>query len=118
MRRTAWMVLVVCSACSETAPARFTDAGARARGRALYTQHCVLCHGPNADGHGERQQFLSSAPTDFTRVTWRATMTPARAFQRIRHGVPNTPMPAWAIFTDDETWDLAAYVLSVARQGP
>lgn len=96
---------------------RLASAAARQRGRELYLDHCALCHGERADGHGQRQ-LLSSKPIDFTSRAWRARATPRRAFYVLREGVRGTAMPAWPILNEDETWDLVAYVLSVAAPGP
>ena len=35
-----------------------------------------------------------------------------------REGVRGTPMPAWKALGEGETWDIVAYVLSVAELGP
>jgi mono/diheme cytochrome c family protein len=96
---------------------RLVSAEARERGRGLYLAHCALCHGERADGHGPRS-LLSSRPADFTSKTWRRTVTPRKAFFILREGVHGTAMPAWPTLTEDETWDLVAYVLSVSEKGP
>jgi high-affinity iron transporter len=93
------------------------SAQARSRGRALFLEHCAICHGERADGRGPRHN-LSQQAADFTNSAWRARMTPRRAFYVIREGVRGTPMPAWKILSEDQGWDLVAYVLSVAEQGP
>jgi mono/diheme cytochrome c family protein len=49
---------------------------------------------------------------DFTSPAWRARMTPRRTFYVIREGIRGTPMPAWKVLNEDETWDLVVYVLS------
>jgi mono/diheme cytochrome c family protein len=36
-------------------------------------------------------------------------------FFLVREGVPGTPMPAWSWLSDDETWDVVAYVLTLAE---
>jgi mono/diheme cytochrome c family protein len=36
----------------------------------------------------------------------------------IREGVRGTPMPSWKALSEDECWDLVAYVLSGARPPP
>jgi mono/diheme cytochrome c family protein len=87
---------------------------ARDRGRRLYLEHCALCHGDQADGRGIRRSALNKAPQDFTSRAWMRRMTPRRVFSIIREGSPGTAMPAWKIFDDEETWDLTAYLLSVA----
>jgi len=96
---------------------RIASAEARLRGRALFQDHCALCHGERADGRGRRRN-LSIPPADFRDPTWRARVTPRRAFFVIREGIQGTPMPAWKALNEDETWDLVAYVLSVAEQTP
>ena len=35
----------------------------------------------------------------------------------IREGLRGTPMPSWKALSEDDCWDLVAYVLSAAR-GP
>jgi mono/diheme cytochrome c family protein len=44
-------------------------------------------------------------------------MTPERVFYVIREGMRGTPMAAWKVLGENETWDLVAYVLSVAEHG-
>lgn len=96
---------------------RLGSPAARESGRALYLGNCALCHGERADGHG-RRQLLSSKPVDFTSHAWRKTATPRRVFFVLREGLHGTAMPAWPSFSDEETWDLVAYVLSVSERGP
>jgi mono/diheme cytochrome c family protein len=91
---------------------------ARDRGRTLFREHCAICHGERADGAGVRRAALSAAAADFTSPAWRARMTPRRAFAVVREGLRGTSMPAWRTLSDEETWSLVAYVLSVSRQGP
>ena len=96
---------------------RLASPAARDRGRALFLTNCALCHGERADGHGQRQ-LLSSRPADFTSKDWRRTVTPRKVYSVLREGVHGTAMPAWPSLTEDETWDLVAYVLSVSEKGP
>jgi mono/diheme cytochrome c family protein len=91
---------------------------ARERGRQLFQQHCVLCHGLLADGHGLRREGLSTPPRDFTDPLWRRRIEPGQVFGAIRNGIRGTSMPPWSGLGDQEIWDLAAYVLSISEQGP
>jgi high-affinity iron transporter len=92
---------------------RLRSSEARGRGRALYVEHCVLCHGINADGHGIRREGLSTQPRDFTSVSWRRDATPRTVYYAIREGVAGTAMPSWRSLDESETWDLVAFLLSV-----
>jgi len=120
----AWMWLAL-SACSSpegdlpetyrelrVAEARLASAEARQRGRAIFLEHCAICHGVDADGNGVRRPSLSSPPADLTRADWRARTTPRRAFAVIREGRRGTPMAAWPGLSDDEVWDVVAYLFS------
>lgn len=93
---------------------KLASADARARGRALYSSHCALCHGERADGRGRRRHSLSAPPADFTRPTWRQGTGPRELFYVIREGKQGSSMPAWKSLSEAQTWDLVAYLLSVA----
>lgn len=86
---------------------------ARRRGRELFVRHCAICHGEAADGRGVRRN-LSSRPADFTDPLWRERTSPRRAFFVVREGVRGTAMAGWKILDEQESWDLVAYVMSVA----
>jgi mono/diheme cytochrome c family protein len=88
---------------------------ARARGHALFRQHCALCHGDRADGRGVRREGLTSPPRDFTDPAWRRSTSPRHVFFAIREGRPGTPMPAWKALDAGETWALTAYVLAAGE---
>lgn len=111
-------VLLAWSGCSATGqaplPARVDNDVARAQGRALFQAHCALCHGDNADGHGLRQQGFDKQPADFTDRTWRDRVSPEQVFDVIKHGKPDTAMPAWHVLSDEQIWQLVAYLRSVA----
>ncbi len=94
--------------------ARIVAAEARERGRALFLEHCSLCHGRTGNGRGERREGFARPPRDFTDVAWRRSMTPRRVFFAVREGVRGTAMPSWKTLGDDGLWDLTAYVLSIA----
>ena len=127
MRRAiliALLISLVLSACSKdrdlpepyrrlkVSPGLLDSAEARENGRKLFLTSCALCHGEKADGRGVRREGLSVPPRDFTNPSWRTAMTPRRVFFAIREGVHGTPMPGWKSFTDAQTWDLVAFLLS------
>jgi mono/diheme cytochrome c family protein len=87
---------------------------ARSRGRALFLEHCTLCHGERADGHGLRREAFNRPPADFTDPAWQRRTSDRRAYFAIREGVAGTAMPSWRSLEEGETWDLVAYVKTVA----
>jgi cytochrome c len=95
--------------------AMLASAAARARGRKLFLTNCALCHGVRGDGEGIRNEGLDPKPLDFTNPGWRSQATPRQIFYAIRNGVRGSAMPRWNAFSDNETWELVAYVLSIAE---
>ena len=87
------------------------------RGRAIFLEHCALCHGERADGRGPRREGLDRLPRDFTSTEWRASATAPGVFVTLRDGVDGSPMPSWSALGDEALWDLTGYVLSVAAPG-
>jgi mono/diheme cytochrome c family protein len=94
---------------------RLASSEARERGRALYLEHCALCHGIKADGQGVRREGLSSRPRDFTSPHWRREATPRTLYFAIREGVAGTAMPSWKSLDETDAWDLVAFLLSVGE---
>jgi mono/diheme cytochrome c family protein len=47
---------------------------------------------------------------------WRDHTSPRRVYHAIREGVPGTAMASWKVLNQDETWDLVAYLLTVAEK--
>jgi high-affinity iron transporter len=116
MPRRALIALLLLSAsgCSrdlDVPRERLASAEARERGRALFAEHCALCHGERADGRGARREGLSTRPRDFTDPVWRRQTPPRAVFAAIREGVPGTAMPSWKALDPDQTWDLVAFLL-------
>ncbi len=97
---------------------RLSSDEARERGRQIFKQNCVLCHGERADGNGARSKGLSGKAANFNNAEWRESVTPRFVFEVLSEGKRGTSMPAWPTLTDDQKWDVVAYVLSVAERGP
>jgi mono/diheme cytochrome c family protein len=97
---------------------RLRSPEALARGRALFAANCALCHGERADGRGQRAAGFSKAPANFRDPAWQRRTSARRAYYVIREGVRGTPMPSWKALSEDECWDLVAWVLSVGRAVP
>ena len=102
-----------------------------ANGRQLYTQNCAACHGENGAGDGVFADDLAAAgessmqtmegamdmmmqsPVDFTDPRRMLGASPALLQGKILRGGMGTGMPMWgSIFTEEQIWDLIAYIYS------
>ncbi len=101
---------------------------ALADGKRLFAQNCAACHGEQGAGNGVFAQQLSAASAASSSGTTAATMgiqtpanfadparllsaSPALLQGKILRGGMGTGMPSWGpIFTEQQTWDLAAYL--------
>src|SRR2546423_1975128 len=82
------------------------------RGARVYAQACAACHG--IDGHPNPALGLETRPPDFHSEG--GPLTPQRIFSAGTYGVPKTAMPAFdAGLTDEERWDVAFHVLTLAH---
>lgn len=92
-------------------------------GRRVFLAACVSCHGPEGHGDGPSASTLVDdagfpiSPRDLTRGVFKGGADAASIFQRVRLGIPGTPMPAHPALTDAETWDVVHHVKSLSGPG-
>lgn len=89
--------------------------GSALGGETLYAFRCSACHGSDGRGEGRAAASLVEiAPADFTSDTLLASQDWDAVYRRIREGgreVHGSAMPPWGVvFSDEETWDLVAYL--------
>jgi mono/diheme cytochrome c family protein/plastocyanin len=108
-----------------------TTSEALAYGKKLYAQNCAACHGENGAGNGVFADDLANAgessrqtmsgsgemnqqtPADFTDPSRMLDASPALLQGKILRGGMGTGMPMWgSIFTEQQIWDLIAYLYS------
>jgi cytochrome c oxidase cbb3-type subunit 2 len=72
------------------------------RGREVYQQRCVGCHGEKGDGNGPAAPFLDPRPRNFTLPAFKFRTTPSGSlptdgdlYRTITRGVRWTAMPTW-----------------------
>ena len=83
------------------------------RGRVVFEQRCVPCHG--AQGRGDGYPFLKPPPADLSAFATR-NRTDAELLVTIRHGHPDTAMGAWrVVLSEDESRDVLAYVRTLQK---
>lgn len=85
------------------------------RGRIIYEQRCLDCHGPEGRGDGSKALSLSPRPGNLV-----SAATSAKSDQDllkiIANGRPRTEMPAWKDqLSDDEQRDVLRYIRSLVR---
>lgn len=84
-----------------------------ARAAPNYAAMCATCHlSPGVD-KSELYEGLYPQPVVFTKVTV-PTRQPEETFWIIKNGLKMTGMPAWGLYnSDDQIWDLVAFVNTV-----
>lgn len=95
-----------------------------AKGRAVYEQRCVQCHGVSGDGNGPAAASMYPRPRDYRKGLFKFTSTPygARPLRSdlertIRSGVRGTSMPEFRLLPDDEVAAVIDYVLTLTHRG-
>lgn len=91
------------------------DQAAWERGRVIYEQRCLDCHGPEGRGDGSKALSLSPRPGNLV-----SAATSAKSDQDllkiIANGRPRTAMPAWKDqLSDEEQRQVLAYIRSLVR---
>ena len=85
--------------------------GDLARGKALYTFNCSVCHGEEGDGRGPRAYFINPKPRDFLHTKSRASLNRPTLFEAVSKGSLRTEMPAWdKVFDAQQIADVSEYV--------
>ena len=93
------------------------------RGRAVYRQRCVGCHGPDGDGNGAAATFLSPRPRDFTAAVFKFRSTPSGSlptdgdlYRTVTRGVRWTAMPTWHELPDKDRLAVVAFIKTFSKR--
>jgi mono/diheme cytochrome c family protein/uncharacterized membrane protein len=90
------------------------DTTSIARGRELYEQQCVSCHGQSGRGDGPLAASLRPRPADF-RVHMAAGHTDGELFTWLSKGVPGTAMPPFeGQLPETDRWHLVNFIRGFA----
>jgi mono/diheme cytochrome c family protein len=88
------------------------------RGKTVYAQNCLACHGVKGDGKGDAAAFLLPKPRNFVQANFRLRSTPPShlptdvdLFRSVSMGMPGTPMPPWRVnLNDGDRWAVVEYI--------
>lgn len=81
------------------------------KGREIYTQNCMTCHGETGDGNGRAAPAISGAkPRDFTRGQFKYGSQPDQLFATITEGVSGTAMPPWRHLPEEDRWAVIEFI--------
>jgi cbb3-type cytochrome c oxidase subunit III len=128
MRRSnpmyAWIAsMVLCSVLLVWGSSALAQPGNDANGKKLYLTYCFTCHGKDGKGDGYAARYQPVKPRDLTNDPSMSTRTDQQLFDAISRGSEafHGPMvmPAWWLsLTEQQRWDLVAYVRTLHRKPP
>ena len=95
-----------------------------AKGRAVYADQCLACHGESGEGDGPAADYLYPRPRDYRKGLFKFTSTPYGAKplrsdleRTIRAGVRGTSMPSFHLLPEDEINAVIDYVMMLTHRG-
>jgi cbb3-type cytochrome c oxidase subunit III len=99
------------------------ERGNDANGKKLYLTYCFTCHGREGKGDGYAASVQPVKPRDLTNNAVLSTRTDEQLFQAISEGSSHfrgpMVMPAWwQSLTEQQLWDLVAYVRTLHQKHP
>ena len=112
--RARWIVAVVMGLLGVT-PAVAAAPGDPAKGKAVYEQRCLACHGPQGKGDGPTGKVLVPPAADFTSAASRKK-SDADLLKIIENGKPPTAMVAWkGQLSEQDIQHVLAYVKALRK---
>lgn len=95
-------------------------AGDPAKGKVVFEQDCVACHGIKGDGKGPAAAALNPKPADFTDKKFMAKLSTKTLYTAIEDGGAavgkSGAMPAWkGVLTDQQMHDVTAYLTTLCK---
>jgi mono/diheme cytochrome c family protein len=87
------------------------------RGKDLYSQNCLPCHGPSGMGDGPAALTLNPRPANLQVHVVPGVHSDAQLFEWISNGYPGTAMPAFGErLSDVQRWDLVNYIRTLGKE--
>ncbi len=92
------------------------DAARLERGRVLFANQCVICHGESGDGAGPFAYLMNPRPRDLRKGVFKLASTQNLIpsdddlLRTISRGMPGSAMPPWGHLPQEDLFALVAYV--------
>jgi mono/diheme cytochrome c family protein len=87
------------------------------KGKKVYAQFCVVCHGPKGDGKGMMGAALNPKPADFTDAEWKHGGSDQEIYNTVTKGVPGTAMAPFASQLGEENaWGVVHYIKTFSKK--
>jgi uncharacterized membrane protein len=88
------------------------------KGKALYEERCLPCHGQTGLGDGPAALALYPRPANLQVHMVPGVHTDEQIFEWITNGYPNSAMPAFKdVLTEAERWHVLNYIRTLTPQG-
>lgn len=86
------------------------------RGREIYLERCVSCHGPSGQGDGPLAKGLTGPPPrNLVKDPWKFGDRPEQVLTVLADGIKDAQMPGWSgTYGPEDLKAVAAYVYQVA----
>jgi|WetSurMetagenome_2_1015567.scaffolds.fasta_scaffold51527_3 mono/diheme cytochrome c family protein len=87
-------------------------------GKKSYEQHCAVCHGLKGNADTPAGKAVTPPTPDLTKALkeWPDSKgDPAKIFEIITKGIPDSAMAAWGNLPENERWGLVYYVLEFSK---
>ncbi len=91
------------------------DKEALRKGRVIYTNECVICHGANGDGISNVAKNLEQKPKNFTEEDFQS-QTDGAIFYKLSEG-RGRMQPFKTMLSEEEIWSVIEYVKFLAKDG-
>lgn len=107
------MIILLGSLTSTWAYAQLGQ-GDMKRGKAIYQEHCLRCHGMSGSGSGPESAYLTVPPANFLSDQSRLK-SDLELLMTIAHGSIFSPMHGWrGRLSESEMWDVLEYIRFLA----
>ena len=101
---------------SEPVPEAIAKDPLLARGREIYLDRCLSCHGPSGEGDGPLAKGLTGPPPrNLVKDPWKFGDRPEQVLTVLAEGVKDAQMPGWSgTYGPEDLKAVAAYVYKIA----